>query len=75
LIPAQAAGLATGVQNVSTSLAGIVGPILSGWLLQTTGGYAAPMLAILFFLVLGAVTCIVLLRPEWSPKVATVVAR
>ena len=75
LIPAQAAGLATGVQNVSTSLAGIVGPILSGWLLQTTGGYAAPMLVILFFLVLGAVTCIVLLRPEWSPKVATVAAR
>jgi sugar phosphate permease len=75
LIPAQAAGLATGVQNVSTSLAGIVGPILSGWLLQTTGGYAAPMLAILFFLILGAVTCIVLLRPEWSPKVATVAAR
>jgi MFS transporter, ACS family, D-galactonate transporter len=75
LIPAQAAGLATGVQNVSTSLAGIVGPIVSGWLLQTTGGYAAPMLAILFFLVLGAVTCIVLLRPEWSPKVATVAAR
>ena len=27
------------------------------------------------FLVLGAVTCIVLLRPEWSPKVATVTAR
>jgi ACS family D-galactonate transporter-like MFS transporter len=72
LIPAQAAGLATGVQNVSTSLAGIVGPILSGWLLQTTGGYAAPMMAIFFFLVLGALTCIVLWRPEWSPKVTTV---
>ena len=73
LIPAQAAGLATGVQNVSTSLAGIVGPILSGWLLQTTGGYAAPMMAIFFFLVLGAVTCIVLLRPQWSPKVTTII--
>ena len=71
LIPPQAAGLATGVQNVSTSLAGIVGPILSGWLLETTGGYAAPMMAIFFFLVVGAVTCIVLLRPEWSPKVVT----
>jgi MFS transporter, ACS family, D-galactonate transporter len=47
LIPKQAAGLATGVQNVSTSLAGIVGPIFSGWLLQVTGGYEAPMLAIL----------------------------
>jgi len=72
LIPAPAVGLATGVQNVSTSLAGIVGPILSGWLLQTTGSYFAPMMVIFFFLVRGALTCIVLLRPEWSPKVVTV---
>lgn len=72
LIPKQAAGLATGVQNVSTSLAGIVGPILTGWLLHVTGGYEAPMMAIFFFLVLGAVTCMVLLRPEWSPKVVTI---
>jgi ACS family D-galactonate transporter-like MFS transporter len=72
LIPPQAVGLATGVQNVSTSLAGIVGPILSGWLLQTTGGYQAPMMVIFFFLVLGALSCIVLLRPKWSPKVVTI---
>jgi MFS transporter, ACS family, D-galactonate transporter len=74
LIPKQGVGLATGVQNVSTSLAGIVGPILSGWLLQTTGGYEAPMMAIFFFLILGAVTVMVLLRPEWSPKVTVVAA-
>ena len=72
LIPPQAVGVATGVQNVSTSLAGIVGPILSGWLLQTTGGYEAPMMVILFFLVLGALACLVLLRPKWSPKVTVV---
>jgi MFS transporter, ACS family, D-galactonate transporter len=71
LIPPQAVGLVTGVQNVSTSLAGIVGPILSGWLLQTSGGYEAPMMAIFFFLVLGGLTCLVLLRPEWAPKPAT----
>lgn len=69
LIPAPAVGLVTGVQNTSTSLAGIVGPLLSGWLLQTTGSYKAPMMAIFFFLVLGGLTCLVLLRPEWAPKV------
>jgi MFS transporter, ACS family, D-galactonate transporter len=69
LIPPQAVGLVTGVQNVSTSLAGIVGPILTGWLLQVSGGYQAPMMAIFFFLVVGGVSCAVLLRPEWSPKV------
>jgi sugar phosphate permease len=72
LIPKQAVGLATGIQNVSTSFAGIVGPILSGWLLQSTGSYQAPMMAIFFFLILGAVTCLVLLRPQWSPKLVTV---
>lgn len=71
LIPAGAVGLVSGIQNVSTSLAGIVGPILSGWLKQTTGGYAAPMKAIFFFLILGGLTCIVLLRKEWAPKVPT----
>lgn len=72
LIPAPAVGLVTGVQNTATSLAGIVGPLLSGWLLQTTGGYEAPMMAIFFFLVLGGLTCLVLLRPEWAPKVSAV---
>jgi ACS family D-galactonate transporter-like MFS transporter len=74
LIPPQAVGLVTGVQNVSTSFAGIVGPILSGWLLQVSGGYRAPMLAIFFFLLLGALSCVVLLRPEWSPKVSAATA-
>lgn len=69
LIPKQAVGLVTGVQNVSTSLAGIVGPIFSGWLLQVSGGYQAPMLAIFFFLLLGGLSTALLLRPEWSPKV------
>jgi ACS family D-galactonate transporter-like MFS transporter len=69
LIPAPAVGVVTGVQNVSTSLAGIVGPILSGWLKQTTGGYQAPMMVIFVFLVIGGLTCLVLLRPEWAPKV------
>jgi ACS family D-galactonate transporter-like MFS transporter len=74
LIPRQAVGLVTGVQNVSTSLAGIVGPILSGWLLQVSGGYQAPMLVIFVFLLIGGLSCALLLRPEWSPKVSPGVA-
>jgi ACS family D-galactonate transporter-like MFS transporter len=68
LIPRQAVGLVTGIQNVSTSLAGIVGPILSGWLLEVSGGYQAPMMVIFAFLLLGGISTAVLLRPEWSPK-------
>jgi len=50
-------------------LGGIAGPLLSGWLLQTTGSYTAPMEAVLFFLVLDAGACIVLLREQWVPTV------
>ena len=74
LIPASAVGLVTGVQNVSTSLAGIVGPLLSGWLKQKSGGYEAPMQAIFFFLVLGCLTCLVLLRRKWAPVVPAIAA-
>jgi MFS family permease len=74
LIPAAAVGLVSGVQNVSTSLAGIVSPVLSAWLKQTFGGYQAPMEAIFFFLVLGCLTCIVLLRRKWAPVVPASVA-
>ena len=68
LIPAGAAGMVAGIQNVSTSLAGIAAPIISGWLFEKTGGYTAPMQVINVFLVIGLVTCIVLLREKWAPK-------
>ena len=71
LIPPGAAGMVAGIQNVSTSLAGIVAPIISGWLLQSTGSYTAPMQVINFFLVLGLITCIVVLREKWAPKAVT----
>ena len=69
LIPAGAAGMVTGIQTVSVALAGIVAPLISGWLLQKTGSYTAPMQVINLFLVLGLVTCIVVLREKWAPKV------
>jgi MFS family permease len=70
LIPKPAIGLVTGVQQVATSLAGGVAASLSGWLLQVSGGYTLPMFAIFVFLVIGAVSTLVLLRPEWAPKVS-----
>lgn len=72
LIPKPAVGLVTGVQQVATSLAGGVSASLSGWLLQKSGGYDAPMLVIFVFLLLGAVGTWVLLRPEWAPKLKEV---
>ncbi|WP_240655401.1 MFS transporter [Paraburkholderia phosphatilytica] len=69
LIPKQAVGLNTGLQQVATSLAGGVSASLSGWLLHVSGSYTLPMLAIFVFLMLGAASTVVLLRWEWAPKV------
>jgi MFS family permease len=43
LIPKPAVGIVTGIQQVAVSLAGMVAPILSGWLLHASGGYEVPM--------------------------------
>ncbi|MDE1144119.1 MAG: MFS transporter [Paraburkholderia tropica] len=69
LIPKQAVGLNTGLQQVATSLAGGVSASLSGWLLHVGRSYTLPMSAIFVFLLLGATSTVVLLRRKWAPKV------
>jgi MFS family permease len=69
LIPKQAVGLNTGLQQVATSLAGGVSASLSGWLLHVSHSYTLPMMAIFMFLLLGATSTVVLMRRKWAPKV------
>jgi MFS family permease len=69
LIPKQAVGLNTGLQQVATSLAGGLSASLSGWLLHVGGSYLLPMMAIFGFLILGAASTVVLMRWKWAPKV------
>ena len=69
LIPKQAVGLNTGLQQVATSLAGGVSASLSGWLLHLGGSYLLPMMAIFAFLLMGATSTAVLLQRKWAPKV------
>ena len=68
LIPASAIGRMAGVQNCAASVAGIVAPILTGWLKQRTGSYEAPMQAIWFFLVLGVISYLVMVREKYAPE-------
>jgi sugar phosphate permease len=72
LIPKQAVGRVTGVQQVATSLSGGTAASLSGWLLYVSGNYELPMFMIFVFLVLGAATTLLLMKPKWSPKVIEV---
>jgi MFS transporter, ACS family, D-galactonate transporter len=70
LVPASAIGRVSGIQNCACSVAGIVAPILSGWLLEKTGTYEAPMMAVLVALVLGVVCYLFLIKEEYAPKVS-----
>lgn len=69
LIPAPIVGRVKGIQNVAVAVAGIVSPLVTGWLLHATGSFAAPMTLIFALLVLGGLTVIFLLRPEWAPTI------
>jgi MFS transporter, ACS family, D-galactonate transporter len=70
LVPAGAIGRVSGIQNCACSLAGIVAPILSGWLLEQTGGYQAPMMAVLVVLVVGVLCYMFLIKEEYAPRIS-----
>lgn len=64
LIPGSAIGRIVGIQNCAANLPGVVAPILTGWLMQKTGSYRAPMQAIWVFLIAGIATYVFLVRRE-----------
>lgn len=68
LVPAAAIGRMSGVQNCACSFAGIIAPILTGWLLQKTGSYEVPMIAIVAVLGLGVLSYIVMIREKYAPR-------
>lgn len=53
LVPKSAIGRVVGLQNLASNSSGVVAAILTGWLKQVTGSYAAPMGAVLVILLLG----------------------
>jgi MFS transporter, ACS family, D-galactonate transporter len=67
LIPGASIGKIVGIQNCAANLPGIVAPILTGWLKQTTGSYDAPLQAIWFFLILGIAAYVFLVREKYVP--------
>lgn len=73
LIPGAAAGRIAGVQNFASNFSGIVAPLLTGWLKEATGGYAAPMAAVCFFLLLGICSYAFLVRQRYAPGLRMVV--
>lgn len=62
LVTRAAAGRVAGLQNTALNLAGIVAPIMTGWLKQITGSYTAPMQAIWVVLLAGVSSYLLLVR-------------
>ena len=71
LIPSGSIGRIVGIQNCAASLPGIVAPILTGWLVDRTGNYTAPMQAVLFFLIVGIAAYLLLVRKKYAPGQAS----
>jgi len=67
LIPGGSIGKIVGIQNCAASLPGIVAPILTGWLVERTGGYQASMNAIWLFMLLGIAAYLLLVRRKYAP--------
>lgn len=61
--PARLAAL----QNMAANIPGIVAPLVTGWLVQSTGSYFAPMAANLLFIAIGIASYIFLVRRESPP--------
>jgi MFS transporter, ACS family, D-galactonate transporter len=64
VVPGAAIGRIGGLQNMASNLAGVAAPILTGWLIDATGTYEAPMQAIAILLMLGAASYAALVKRE-----------
>jgi ACS family D-galactonate transporter-like MFS transporter len=67
LFPGAASGQLAGIQNTAANLAGIVAPLITGWLKHATGSYAAPMQWISILLLVGALSYALLVRRNHIP--------
>lgn len=70
LIPGGSIGRIVGIQNCAASGAGIVAPILTGWLVDATGSFDAPIKAVVVVIVVGIAAYLFLVRPKYAPTSA-----
>jgi MFS transporter, ACS family, D-galactonate transporter len=68
LVPLSAIGRVSGVQNCAASVAGIVAPLLTGWLKQRTASYLAPMSACCVFLIAGVLAYTLMVKERYAPR-------
>jgi MFS family permease len=67
LLPGAAIGRIVGLQNFAANLPGVVAPIITGWLVEKTGTFTAPLEAVLVALVVGVAAYLFLVREKYAP--------
>jgi cyanate permease len=60
--------MVVGIQNTAANLAGIVSPWLTGWLIERTGSFNAPIHGIGLWLVFGIACYVFMVRRKYAPK-------
>jgi MFS family permease len=68
LIPGGSIASVVGIQNTAANLAGIVAPTLTGWLIDRTGSFDAPIKWVGVWLVLGIAGYVFLVRRKYAPR-------
>lgn len=66
LVPGRTLGRVAGIQNTAANIAGIAAPWLTGWMVQQTGRFNAPLMAVGFWLALGVGCYIFLVREKYA---------
>lgn len=68
LMPGAAIGRIAGIQNCASNLSGIAAPLVTGWLKNSTGSYAAPMYAVGVLLLVGVLSYVFMVHAKYAPK-------
>jgi ACS family D-galactonate transporter-like MFS transporter len=68
LVTGSASGRVTGIQNAAASSAGIAAPWITGSLMEKTGSFEAPILAIGFWMSIGLGSYFFLVRAKFAPR-------
>ena len=66
VFPKRLIGRVTGLQAFAASLPGLLAPVITGWLKQTTGSYNGPVESILLVLIIGLAAYLVAVRKKFT---------
>lgn len=67
LIPGGRIASVVGLQNTAANFAGAVSPWITGWLVERTGSFDAPIRASAFWLAVGLASYVLLVRRKYAP--------